>query len=437
MSDIGTTTRPVDPSDLEDMRRLRILVITEDGLSSHVLPPAGEITIGRGDDCELRIDDASISRQHARLRLGPPLSIEDLGSKNGTSVRGTRVDAGTPVEFAPDDVIGAGTVTLIVQGRLDVGPPTRPQPDAMQRIDALVERIAPSSINVLLLGDTGVGKEVLARQIHALSRRKGGPFSGISCAALSPQLLESELFGHERGAFTTAVATKQGLLETAGGGTIFLDEIGDLPTSLQGKLLRVLEERVVLRVGSVKPRPIDVRFIAATNRDLQADMEAGTFRQDLFFRLAGVTIEIPPLRERKRQIAEMARTFVADACEREGLGAVPELTPEAIGWLEGHDWPGNLRELRNMMDRAVLLAEGGKIAVEQLMTEGTRGGGAKARPLEEYEDERERIIAALDQCGGNQTRAAKLLGIARRTLIKRLDAYGLPRPQKQVPTDDD
>ena len=193
----------------------------------------------------------------------------------------------------------------------------------------------------------------------------------------------------------------------------------------------------VLRVGSVKPRPIDVRFIAATNRDLHADMEAGTFRQDLFFRLAGVTIEIPPLRERKRQIAGLARVFVADACEREAIERAPDLTPEAIAWLEGHDWPGNVRELRNMMDRAVLLAEDGKIGVEQIASDVKRGGASKARSLDEYEDERERIIAALDQCGGNQTRAAKLLGIARRTLIKRLDAYGLPRPQKQVPADDD
>jgi DNA-binding NtrC family response regulator len=436
MSDIGTTTRPVDPSDLEDMGRLRILVITETGLSSHVLPPSGEVLIGRGNDCGLQIDHASISRRHALLHLGPPLSVEDLGSKNGTSVRGARIDAGTQVDFAPDDLIVAGTVTLIVQGRLDVGPSTRPQRDAMTRIDALVERIAPSSINVLVLGDTGVGKEVMARRIHALSQRRDGPFSGISCAALSPQLLESELFGHERGAFTTAVATKEGLLEAAGGGTVFLDEIGDLPTSLQGKLLRVIEERVVLRVGSVKPRPIDVRFIAATNRDLHADMEAGAFRQDLYFRLAGVTIEIPPLRERKRQIAELAKIFVTDACKREGIEQAPELTSEAIDWLEGHDWPGNVRELRNMMDRAVLLAEDGKIAVDQIASEIKRSG-TKPRPLEEYEDERERIIAALEQCGGNQTRAAKLLGIARRTLIKRLDAYGLPRPQKQMPADED
>ena len=202
--------------------------------------------------------------------------------------------------------------------------------ESMRRVQALAERVAAGDINVLILGETGVGKEVLARAIHAASPRAARPLRALNCAALSESLLESELFGHERGAFTGAGQAKPGLLETAPGGTVFLDEVGELPPSLQAKLLRVLETREVLRVGGVRPRTIDVRFVAATNRDLEAEVSRGAFRHDLYFRLNGMTLTIPPLRERPRDLPLLARAFVASDGARRGSPRPPELSAAAL-----------------------------------------------------------------------------------------------------------
>ena len=305
----------------------------------------------------------------------------------------------------------------------------------MGRVRQLVERIAPGRISVLLLGESGVGKEVTAESIHRLSARAPGPYVTLNCAALSETLLESELFGHERGAFTGAVQTKRGLLEAASGGTAFLDEIGELPPSLQVKLLRVVEERKVRRVGAIEPIDIDVRFVAATNRDLEAEVAAGNFRQDLYYRLAGASVRIPPLRERRAEIEPLAQTFLEEAAADLGRPA-PVLSADARRWLRRHDWPGNVRELRNVIERAVLLAPGSTVEVEHLP-----GGGAAAQPAapqtmrDEIQQEvsaieKQRILEALEACAGNQTRAAKMLGMSRRAFINRLDAYDIPRPRK-------
>jgi transcriptional regulator with PAS, ATPase and Fis domain len=307
---------------------------------------------------------------------------------------------------------------------------------AMKRVLELLNRIALAPISVLLVGETGVGKDVFARAIHAASPRRSGPYTAINCAALAEHLIESELFGHEKGAFTGAAAAKPGLIEASTNGTAFLDEIGELPLAQQGKLLRVLEAGEVQRVGALKPRPVDVRFVAATNRDLAADSERGTFRRDLYFRLNGMTLAIPPLRERREDIEPLARYFgerAAAALKREP----PKLTPGALQVLATYRFPGNVRELRNVIERAVALSPDGVITVDHLILEAASGsmhasvptfaaGPALADPKREAE--RQRILEALAQCAGNQTRAAEVLGISRRTLVTRLAEYGIVRP---------
>jgi two-component system response regulator AtoC len=324
----------------------------------------------------------------------------------------------------------------------------------MQELHDLVERVAPSLISVLILGETGVGKEVLAERIHRASRRAGQPFLKLNCAALSESLLESELFGHERGAFTGATCAKPGLLETADGGTVFLDEIGELPLGLQAKLLRVIEERAVLPVGGLKTRVIDVRFVAATNRDLEAEIERGAFRRDLYFRLNGIALAIPPLRARIDEIAPIARGFITSTWHALGRGGepAPRLTPGALALLEAYAWPGNIRELRNVIERGTLLAQGGVIDVDQLPAAQIRArvashaspppalevagrcepGKRSANALQHVAAaaEKQRILDVLARCAGNQTRAARLLGVSRATLVNRLDRYAIDRPRK-------
>jgi transcriptional regulator with GAF, ATPase, and Fis domain len=312
---------------------------------------------------------------------------------------------------------------------------------AMQRLHRLVERVAAGIISVLLLGETGVGKEVFAEAIHSRSPRSGKPFLKLNCAALTESLLESELFGHERGAFTGAVSQKPGLLETADGGTVFLDEVGELPASLQAKLLRVLEEKRVLRVGGTKSRVVDVRFIAATNRDLESEVDRGRFRRDLYFRLNGISLVIPPLRDRRGEIEPLARAFLRQACSGR---TAPVLGPEVLARLQSYAWPGNIRELRNVMERAAVLAGEGPILAEHLPVEKMGhtlhpsarytqiglDGGTSALSDQVAAFERRRIIEALERCAGNQTKAARLLGMSRRTLVSRLRDYDIPRPRK-------
>jgi two-component system response regulator AtoC len=327
---------------------------------------------------------------------------------------------------------GTTAAMLLQRSRADSATASTPAPAAaapasMARLEALVARVAPGNINVLLLGETGVGKEVLAERIHQQSPRAKSLLLRLHCAALSESLLESELFGHERGAFTGAVKDKRGLLETADGGTVFLDEVGELPLAIQVKLLRVIEDRIVQRVGGLTPRRIDVRFIAATNRNIEAEVARGAFRQDLYYRLNGISLVIPPLRERTSEIEPLAKLFLRLACEASGR-AVPALSAAASTLLKSRDWPGNIRELRNVCERALLLCAGELIEPEHF---SLSAAVAEAAPSSApSSDEREQVIQALAQCAGNQSRAAKLLGISRKTLVARLDAFGLPRPRK-------
>ncbi len=474
---------------------------------AYALPEAGRVSVGRAPENDIQVDDPSVSRHHLCLHVGEAIEVEDLGSANGTFVVpsvgpahadddeptrrnkhlfGARLSAQTLVPLKLRDSLRLGSVFAELQLRERVSrsmpPPGAPSPEAPplgQNIfdPAMVEtyklalRVASSDLTVLLTGETGVGKEILAETIHTNSARSSQPFLRLNCAALSESLLESELFGHERGAFTGAVRAKSGLLEATNGGTVFLDEIGELPLGIQAKLLRVLEERRVTRVGSSTPRPINVRFVAATNRDLRLDVAHGKFRKDLLFRINAVTIQLPPLRQRVADIAPLANHFLRQFCQKNGLRS-PEISAPALRRLEEHGWPGNVRELKNVIERAAFVHNVPVLAPEDfvldalpfsdelppivdaivsdpdvtnLISPPPSSRSASERPvssrpveisrtvsLSAAEDERQRVLAALASCGGNQTRAAKLLGFSRRTLVNRLGEYNLPRPKKPL-----
>ncbi len=503
---------------------LELVVHSGDAPRTYPLPERGTIVIGRGTNCDIRIDDLSISRQHACIHLDSELTVEDLGSANGTALienreaeavqdESTYTSTGKPLQPrvpTPCPMPGAVRIgnALIVREQRSLGShnvtlrpaaasegsvleqgwrPVVLRAPAMRHLYELAALAASSDICALILGETGVGKEVLAEFLHRRSNRAHQTFLRLNCAALSESLLESELFGHEKGAFTGAHQAKAGLLESADGGTVFLDEIGELTPTLQVKLLRVLEERAVWRVGSTRTRPIDVRFVTATNRDLRREVNRERFRKDLYFRINGVTLQVPPLRERKEEIEPLARHFLQQACGRLGK-PIPNFSPDARAHLLSYNWLGNVRELKNAMERASFLCKDGTILVQHLpnneplddepfdaeptgvfsafggpsgpppinseqpysaanfMAEGRTLPGYQRRPssLEPPIDgvppmvpsdrlgdlEQQRILSALRAFGGNQTRAAQSLGISRRTLISRLDEFQLPRPRK-------
>ena len=306
------------------------------------------------------------------------------------------------------------------------GPPLTYGDPAMKPVILAIDKVAKTSATVLLLGESGTGKEVAARTLHELGSRAGKPFLAINCAALSETLLESELFGHEKGAFTGAVERKRGRLELADGGTFFLDEVGELKAELQAKLLRVLQERRFERVGGSRTLEVDVRWVAATNRDLRAMIDTGAFREDLYHRLAVFPIKLPPLRERKADLIPIARNLlhrVAADLKR----PVPTLTPAAEQRLLASEWRGNVRELANALERAAILADGSTIDATHIWLDepspSPRAASAPIRPLAELEHDA--ILAALEHVGGNRRRAAELLGIGERTLYDKLKKYGV------------
>jgi two-component system, NtrC family, response regulator AtoC len=299
---------------------------------------------------------------------------------------------------------------------------------SMQRLFELARAAARSSSTILVLGESGSGKEVLARAIHAESPRAGGPFVAVSCAALTETLLESELFGHERGAFTGAVARRKGKFELAQGGTLFLDEIGDISPKLQLDLLRVLEERRLQRVGGTETLEIDVRVVAATHRDLGKAVAAGSFREDLYYRLNVIPITLPPLRERRDDIPLLVQHFL-DRLSKDLGRALTGVSPEAMSALVNYPWPGNVRELRNVLERGAVVAQGNVIQLADLGLPS--GGETKAAPSEGplslEEVEKRHVAGVLRWAGGNVTHAARVLGIDRMTLYNKIKRYGLRR----------
>jgi transcriptional regulator with GAF, ATPase, and Fis domain len=430
-----------------------------------------DVVLGRDPTCDVIVTDGSVSRRHARLTLGKETLLEDLGSKNGTTVNGSRLAVGRGVAIAHGKEFKLGTASLVLQGAQSHKSPPPPSPDetpsetegvivedpATKNAYALLDVFAPSPLCVLILGETGVGKELYAEAVHRRSTRAGHPFLQINCAALPESLLEAELFGYEKGAFTGASQAKPGLFEVANGGSVFLDEIGEVSLVTQAKLLRVLENGQFMRLGSVKPRTTDVRIIAATNRDLQQLVLQGRFRADLFYRINGVSVTLPALRARIGDIAPLSHHFLRRAARASGKAA-PMLTANAIAALERYEWPGNVRELRNVIERTSLLCAD-TLDVEHLrravpeafarqpsraparmassppaaavtVPTSDMGGNLAALRDEWKTQEAQKIVDALTAAAWNQGAAAKALGISRHTLIRRMEEYGLARPRK-------
>jgi two-component system response regulator AtoC len=459
------------------LARPHLVAMWPGGSAVKELPTGGTLSIGRSRKCDLCIDHPSVSREHAVFYGSTPVTVEDLESTNGTTIAGTRIPKRTRVAIQRGQVVAIGAAVVVIRATLENDAPQVAQPrapgradhhapavivvdDGMRELYRVVDLVGKGDLSVILLGETGAGKDVIADAIHRRSTRGSAAYVRVNCAALPDALLESELFGYERGAFTGAVQAKPGLLEVADGGTLFLDEIAELPLPMQAKLLRVLESREVTRVGGLKSRSIEVRFICATNRDLVALVRSGAFRQDLYFRLNGISLVIPPLRQRRAEIAPLAQSFVVQACRDAARPQVP-ITVEAMRQLEAHDWPGNVRELRNVIERAVTLCTGTAIDIHHLPPpelsfgvtasfESTQRatlpapndgslGAFDSAPLGLHDAarraaqsiERRRIAEAMDRCGGNQTRAAQLLRISRRTLVARLTEYGFARPLKK------
>jgi transcriptional regulator with PAS, ATPase and Fis domain len=441
------------------------LVVEAEGQSGRWIQIGDQpVVVGSGAGCAIHLDDPHVSFNHAELTRTPSGAVlRDLGSSNGTRVAniaikeavlssGAEIVVGTTrLRFEMGDK--SGDLARLVRepvGEEEVrGVPSRfgaavGASEVMRRLFALLGRIAPTDLTITLIGETGTGKDVLAHAVHAASPRRDAPFVVFDCAAVPPSLIESQLFGHEKGAFTGAVSARSGVFERAHGGTLFIDEIGELPLDLQPKLLRALEQRQVQRLGSDAAQPFDARIIAATNRNLTAQVEAGAFRQDLFFRLSTAVLQVPPLRDRVGDLPALVAHFLTQARRS------PAVTPAALALLQSHDWPGNVRELKNVIGSAAALATGGSSApldVKDLLflrpgtyTPPRRDVAPAPQPLPSASgsgpiigmpggslqaQERLAIQRALKEHDGNRTRAARALGIATSTLYTKLKKYGL------------
>jgi transcriptional regulator with GAF, ATPase, and Fis domain len=433
----GTTqwlTREGGPLKLQS-HKICVEILAGPDAGRQVELPGPEVRVGSASGCDLQLRDPTVSRHHLTVRLEEDrIRIIDADSRNGTFLDGLSV---RDAYARPDSHIALGQTSLRLAMLPDVVEIPLSARDrfggligrsvAMRRVFAVLERVAATDATVLVEGETGTGKELVAEGIHDESPRAGGPFVVFDCSAVSPTLIESELFGHVRGAFTGAVADRQGAFEAADGGTLFLDEIGELPLELQPKLLRVLERREVRRVGSNQARRLDVRIVAATNRSLAREIERGRFREDLFFRLAVVEIGLPPLRERPDDIPLLIEHLVRAVGGPDAR--LPERVTEA---LRGQSYAGNVRELRNAVARALSLGRGGAApppatvaADPQAMTVDLSAPlrEGRDRALDAYE--RAYLQAALERTGGNVTRAAELAGVNRKFIQRAMKRLGL------------
>ena len=389
------------------------------------------LTIGKASDNDLVLPDDTVSRHHCVLERGDlGLIVRDLGSTNHTRIGRAKVREGS---VEPGATLTVGDVELILRSepnRAQILPSEEPRfgdalgPSlAMRSLFGVLEHIAPTDAPVLLEGETGTGKDVLARSIHKQSKRASGEFVVVDCGAVSYNLIESELFGHERGAFTGAVAQRQGAFETAGRGSVFLDEVGELPMDVQPKLLRVLESGEYRRVGGNKTLRAEARIIAATKRNLKQEVERGKFREDLYFRLAVVPITVPPLRQRREDVAALVEHFIEAARKRDPSAAQVTLSDGTLAALSAHDWPGNVRELRNVLDRAIYIAtasgESELRLVDLPVSGGARSGSLpfgkfdpalsyrEVRAAYEAEFEKAYVTWLLSRHGGNISAAAR------------------------------
>jgi len=420
----GREEPPLQPA------RLRVV---ERGAELVVNLPEG-LTIGKDRACDVVLADEFVSARHLRVdRRGSRFHLRDLGSTNGTFLGGARV---VEAEWLPGAAVALGNASIVLEvgERAPAGPADFEGmisgDPAMRQVFRLVEKVATADVPVAIFGETGTGKELVARALHALSARREAPFIPVNCSAIAATLIESELFGHEKGAFSGADRLRKGAFEEAHGGTLFLDEIGELPLDLQPKLLRVLELGEVKRVGATRPFQVDVRVVAATHRDLRARVRADKFREDLYYRLCVVPVVVPPLRARRGDVRTLASAFLASAAPR---GLPLAWSEEALARLEAHDWPGNVRQLRNVVQRALLLrGEGLVLDASALSLDDVRGAAGEgdddtlfARGLTMEEIEREAIRLSLRRNQGRRAAVVRELQIAKSTVMKRIAQWGL------------
>ena len=453
---------------------MRLLIVGS--LDGHIVT-AGKIALARGakvahvDDIEsalvalrsgqgadlvlfdVKLDVGSMIEQLRSERINLPVVACGIGTNAEIAVRAIKAGAKEYIPLPPDPELIAAVLAAVSEESTAL----IWRDPVMQKTLKLAEQIAPSDASVLITGESGTGKEVMARFLHNHSKRASKAFISVNCAAIPENLLESELFGHEKGAFTGAVARRIGKFEEANGGTLLLDEISEMHPRLQAKLLRAIQEREIDRVGGTQPIKVDIRLLATSNRDLEQEVREGRFREDLFFRLNVMTLELPPLRQRPGDIQPLAEHFIRRYAEANGL-PVPKLGEEALAMLRAHPWRGNVRELENTMHRAVLLNRGPTIEPDSIMLTGGRGipveaarpgaapapapttgtGTTAAAPLvgrTVAAVERDLILETLNHCLGNRTHAANILGISIRTLRNKLKQYseeGIPIPGREA-----
>lgn len=437
-----TLVREGDELKLRSQRlRLEVTAGPSSGVAKELDGP--DVRIGTGKSCELLLKDPAVSRHHLTLQVEPRgLRVIDAGSRNGTRLDGVAIlDAfarsGSCIEIG-QSTLRVGLLDETVDSPLYAGEQFgallgRSVP--MRRLFSRLERAAKIESTILIEGETGTGKELIAEAIHDASPRREGPFVVLDCSAVSPTLVDSELFGHARGAFTGAVSARPGVFEAADSGTVFLDEIGELPLDLQPRLLRAIERGQIRPVGANAAKAVDVRVLAATHRNLEAEVEAGRFREDLYYRLAVVRVTAPPLRERTEDIALLAESFAARLARR--VPGTPSLSPRLLRDFAARSWPGNVRELRNAVERALAMGEDSDAqpatsARPSPVALAAAGSAINSSiPLKTARDEMlERFEAAyvravLDQAEGNVTRAAEIAGVHRRFIHRAIQRYGL------------
>jgi DNA-binding NtrC family response regulator len=416
------------------LKKMRFVVVKGRDAGREMVLQKAQAAVGTLAGNDLVLTDPTVSRRHAVVEeRSDGYLLRDLDSTNGTFLDNVRVREGY---ISPGSVIRLGETEISFTSLEERVENLKSSSDrfggliggaaSMQEVFGVLERVAPTDMTVLIQGETGAGKEVAARAMHQFSRRAEGPFVVFDCGAVAPNLIESELFGHEKGAFTDAVKARQGAFELADGGTLFLDEIGELAPALQPKLLRALDQREVKRVGADRPVTVDVRVLAATNRDLEKEVKAGRFREDLYYRLSAVSVFMPPLRDRREDVEKIAEQLLAGISAEVGK-KISGLSPEASEALRAYPWPGNVRELKNVLARAAALSSGSRLEARDLfLSQGRKSAtlqGLSGKTLEEIE--KAAIHATLKSVNGNKTEAAKMLGIAYSTLYEKMKKYGM------------
>jgi transcriptional regulator with GAF, ATPase, and Fis domain len=436
------------------LRKSRLVVVEGPEAGGRLEIASERVTIGRSLICDLVLTDTSVSGTHCEIVANETgFLLRDLGATNGTSIGGVRVreawlEPGAALKLGNTVVrfeVGSGTIEIDLSRQEQffelIGHSVR-----MREIFAVLEKVAASDLTVLIRGETGTGKELVARAIHRASKRAQRPLVVQDCSAIAANLIESTLFGHERGSFTGAADRRRGCFEHADGGTLFLDEIGELDINLQPKLLRVLESHEVQRVGGSRTIPVDVRVVAATNRDIRQMVNEISFREDLYYRLSVVHVDLPPLRERPEDVPALVQQFLEESANKRGThreGARFTITHDAMMKLQAYPWPGNVRELKNTIERAVSLADGTELGIEDLLPASQKtppiflpGGTAEQFVENEtpFKDAKQKVVdafevqyikALLDKHGDNISRSARAAGLTRYHLRELAKRYGL------------